>query len=100
MSVSKLPVYKPGTTRPLLTPKELKIIALAAQGMTNPEIAKELGNTTGTIKNKLRYVYDKLGVLNRVELTVWFENHRSVMQDMFALRKNKNRSLWWSRNVL
>jgi DNA-binding CsgD family transcriptional regulator len=49
------------------------IIELVAQGLTNRDVARELGTTEYVIKNYLRTIYDKLGLWNRVELALWYE---------------------------
>jgi DNA-binding CsgD family transcriptional regulator len=51
-----------------LTPTEQSVVALAVQGLTNPEIAAQLYVSRGTIKTHLAHVYAKLGVANRTEL--------------------------------
>jgi DNA-binding CsgD family transcriptional regulator len=51
-----------------LTPTELDVVGLAAQGLTNAEIGKRLFIATGTAKIHLSHIYAKLGVANRAEL--------------------------------
>ena len=43
-------------------------IALAAQGLSNPDIAARLYISRGTVKTHLAHVYAKLGVVNRTDL--------------------------------
>jgi DNA-binding NarL/FixJ family response regulator len=50
-----------------LTARELEILRLAAQGMTNSGIARELWVTEPTVKFHLTNTYRKLGVANRTE---------------------------------
>jgi DNA-binding NarL/FixJ family response regulator len=50
-----------------LTSRELEILRLAAQGMTNGRIARELWVTEQTVKFHLSNTYRKLGVSNRTE---------------------------------
>ena len=52
----------------LLSKREMEIVRSVAQGLTNREIAKQLGLSPHTIKNCLFRIFDKLGVSNRVEL--------------------------------
>jgi predicted ATPase/DNA-binding CsgD family transcriptional regulator len=52
-----------------LTPTELQVVELAAQGLTNPEIAQRMFTSRGTAKTHLSHIYAKLGVRNRSELT-------------------------------
>jgi DNA-binding CsgD family transcriptional regulator len=51
-----------------LTPVELQVAQLAAEGMSNPQIAERLFVSRSTVKLHLSNVYRKLGVGNRVEL--------------------------------
>ncbi|MHB1795966.1 MAG: response regulator transcription factor [Acidobacteriaceae bacterium] len=64
--------------RELLTPKEIKIVALIVQGCTNKEIARHLGTNEQVIKNNLRKVYDKTGVSDRLELALFTLHHRTL----------------------
>ncbi len=55
-----------------LTPSELKIVALVAQGMRNAEVAERLFISPHTVSTHLRHVFGKLGLASRVELTKEF----------------------------
>ncbi|HET7899664.1 MAG TPA: response regulator transcription factor [Candidatus Nanopelagicales bacterium] len=48
-----------------LTPRELDVLQLVAQGRSNPEIARELFIGEATVKTHLLHVFDKLGVDDR-----------------------------------
>lgn len=61
--------------RDQLTNKEARIARLVWNGMTNREIAKELGTTEQVVKNYLRTTFDKLGVWSRLELALYVANH-------------------------
>jgi two-component system nitrate/nitrite response regulator NarL len=50
---------------PRLTPRELEILALAAQGRSTPQIAGHLHLSAATVKTHLQNAYDKLGVTDR-----------------------------------
>jgi two-component system nitrate/nitrite response regulator NarL len=52
----------------LLSKREMEVVRYVAQGLTNREIAEELGLSQHTIKNYLFRLFDKLGVSSRVEL--------------------------------
>jgi DNA-binding NarL/FixJ family response regulator len=52
----------------LLTPRELEIVRLAAEGLRNKEIAERLTITEGTVKIHLHNIYEKLGVTGRPQL--------------------------------
>ena len=47
------------------TPRELEVLALLAQGLSNQEIAERLVLTVGTVKWYLHHLYGKLGVGGR-----------------------------------
>ena len=59
---------RPGTAVVKLNPAEVEVVARLARGLTNREIAAELGKSIGTVKNQLSSVYRKLGVRNRLQL--------------------------------
>ena len=52
-----------------VTPRELEVGTLIAEGKTNPEIAAVLGVSVSTVDNHRRSLYAKVGVTNAVELT-------------------------------
>ena len=54
----------------LLSRREREVMLLAAKGITNKAIARELKITEGTIKLHLHRVYQKLGLRNRFALAV------------------------------
>ncbi|MDQ1381973.1 MAG: hypothetical protein QOJ71_2692 [Actinomycetota bacterium] len=51
-----------------LTPTELRIVTLAAAGLTNPQIAERMFIARGTVKVHLSHVFAKLAVATRAEL--------------------------------
>ena len=51
-----------------LTPSELRVAQLAAEGMTNPQIGQALFVSRNTIETHLRHVYQKLGINSRDRL--------------------------------
>jgi DNA-binding CsgD family transcriptional regulator len=51
-----------------LTPTELQVVQLAAEGLTNPEIGERMFIARGTVKVHLSHIYAKLDVRNRSEL--------------------------------
>jgi DNA-binding CsgD family transcriptional regulator len=53
----------------LLTPQELQIARLVADGMTNREVAASLFLSPKTIESHLQNAYRKLGVHSRTQLS-------------------------------
>ena len=51
-----------------LTPTELRIVELAASGLTNPQIAERMFVARGTVKVHLSHIFAKVGVSTRAEL--------------------------------
>ena len=61
-----------------LTEKELEVIRLLAQGMSNREMAKELFVTESTIKQRFVKVMEKMGVRDRIQILVEAIQHGLV----------------------
>ena len=59
----------------LLTPREEQVVALVADGLSNREIAQELGLSEHTVKKYLFRIFDKLGISSRVELVLYAFSH-------------------------
>ncbi len=55
------------TNRPLLTPRELEVLALVGEGMSNKTIARRLNISAHTVKYHLEAVFAKLAVRSRAE---------------------------------
>jgi DNA-binding CsgD family transcriptional regulator len=51
-----------------LTPAERRVAQLAAQGLTNPQIAQDLFVTTKTVQTHLAHAYRKLDISSRRQL--------------------------------
>ncbi|HMK22353.1 MAG TPA: LuxR C-terminal-related transcriptional regulator [Terriglobales bacterium] len=50
-------------------------MALVAEGLSNRDIARELGLSEHTVKKYLFRIFDKLGISTRVELVLYAVNH-------------------------
>jgi DNA-binding NarL/FixJ family response regulator len=57
----------------LLTPREIELVRMVAQGLRNREIGDQLNITEGTVKAHLHNVYKKLKVENRVDVRRYAE---------------------------
>ena len=53
-----------------LTPREIQIVGLVAQGLTNAEIGSELWITQNSVKQALKRIFRKLQVSSRVEMVI------------------------------
>lgn len=58
-----------------LTGREREVLALLAEGRSNPEIAEALSISVHTANNHVRNILDKLGVNNRVQAAVLWERY-------------------------
>jgi DNA-binding CsgD family transcriptional regulator len=58
-----------------LTPRELEITALVAEGCANKEVASLCKISDETVKHHLKNIFDKTGVSSRLELAVFAMNH-------------------------
>ena len=66
-----------------LSERELEIIALVAQGLTNQEIAAALTISKRTVDNHVSNVFIKTGAKNRVALLNWAMDHGKICRDGF-----------------
>jgi len=63
-----------------LTPREIQILELLAEGLSNRSIAARLGISDQTVKFHLAIVFDKLGAANRTDAV-----RRGVRRGIIAL---------------
>lgn len=61
------PGFAPAEPKPLLTPRELEILACLAEGLSNKLAARRLGISAHTVKFHLEAVFAKLGAATRTE---------------------------------
>ena len=64
----------------LLTSREEQVVALVADGLSNRNVATELGISEHTVKKYLFRIFEKLGISNRVELVLYAVHHGSMQQ--------------------
>jgi DNA-binding NarL/FixJ family response regulator len=57
--------------RPTLTKRELEVLTLAADGLTNRQIGRRLGISENTVKNHIRNVLEKLHLHTRMEAVLY-----------------------------
>jgi two-component system, NarL family, nitrate/nitrite response regulator NarL len=61
-----------------LTPRELEIVSAVKAGLSNREIATQFGVSPETVKHHLSKIFDKLGVVNRLELALFAISHHLI----------------------
>jgi len=54
-----------------LTPRQRQIMVLAAEGLSNKQIARQFNLTEGTVKIHLHKIYQRLGISNRTSLAAF-----------------------------
>ena len=59
----------------LLTPRERDVVALVAQGMTDPQIAEALIIGRRTAETHVAHCLSKLGLATRTQLATWAAEH-------------------------
>jgi two-component system nitrate/nitrite response regulator NarL len=63
------------TPGPLLTHREIQILQLVAEGLSNKEIGGRLSITEGTVKNHVHNALEKLGLENRIQAAAYVVRH-------------------------
>ncbi len=79
--VQLFPARKDNTVHPTLGTRELEIIRLVAEGLSNPEIGNALYISPNTVKTHLSHVFCKLKLRNRVDLARWWDSNEDVFRD-------------------
>lgn len=64
------PTEKPQAALVTLTPRELEVLQLLVEGLSNKAIADKLTMSPRTVQAHLRNVYRKFGVFNRTSAVV------------------------------
>ena len=54
-----------------LSPREVEVMALIAQGLSNVEIAERLHLSGNTLKSHIRQAYKKVGATSRAQAVGW-----------------------------
>ncbi|MGI5237981.1 response regulator transcription factor [Dactylosporangium sp. CA-139066] len=55
------------SARPTLTPRELEILSLTSQALSNTQIARQTFLSEATVKRHLRNIFTKLGAVSRID---------------------------------
>ncbi|MFW6287411.1 MAG: response regulator [bacterium] len=59
-----------------ITERELELISILAEGLSNKEIAERMYLSEGTVRNSLTTILDKLNLRNRTELAIFYYKNR------------------------
>lgn len=65
------PVPGSSAAHPPITPRELEVLMLVAEGLSNKEIGKVLWITEGTVKNHVHNALEKLQLANRIQAAAY-----------------------------
>jgi len=66
---------RPATGWSSLTPTELQVVRLVAEGLTNPQIGARLLMSRGTVKSHLAHIFTKLATTSRAQLAAAATDH-------------------------
>jgi DNA-binding NarL/FixJ family response regulator len=72
-----------------LSPREMEILELVIQGMSNREIAYHLGISHQTVKNHMTSILGKLGVTDRTQAAVYALRHGWVPLHEQSMKRNQ-----------
>ncbi len=67
-----------------LTPREMDVVKLIVQGMTNAEIAGRLHISAETVRNHISHIMEKLNLNNRVQVAVYALREDSPMSTVVS----------------
>ena len=82
--IARLPLFRESSQRKApsleeykLTPRELEILALIADGLSNKEIAEKLFISEGTVRNAISLLLEKLRLKSRTQLAIFYLKNTS-----------------------
>jgi two-component system NarL family response regulator len=79
-NLSKVASQRSSVPAPRLTDRELDVLKLVAQGLTNREVAEQLYIAENTVKNHVRNILEKLHLHSRMEAVLY-----AVREKLFDL---------------
>jgi DNA-binding NarL/FixJ family response regulator len=71
LGVNNAPRPTPTAAREGLTERELEVLQLTAQGLSNGEIARKLSISEGTVKNHISNILSRLGLRDRIQAVIY-----------------------------
>jgi DNA-binding NarL/FixJ family response regulator len=73
-----LPRTDGGRPEDLISPREIEVLRLVAQGLANKQIARRLEISERTVKAHLGRVFRQIGVADRTSAALWARDHLDV----------------------
>ncbi|MET0999138.1 MAG: response regulator transcription factor [Marmoricola sp.] len=70
-----LPDTSGGRPEDLISPREIEVLRLVAQGLANKQIGRRLGISERTVKAHLGRVFRQIGVADRTSAALWARDH-------------------------
>ncbi len=77
------PAPPPELRRYRLTARQIEVLQLIGEGLTNKSIARRLGLQEGTVKVHLRQILRQLGVKNRTQAALLLRDQPSTTQQVY-----------------
>src|SRR5215213_1734673 len=77
-----------------LTPHQREIALLIGQGLTNREIAAQLGTTPGSIGVQIGRIVRRLGLMCRADIVAWAVDHYGLDRPALASPLRTSRQSW------
>lgn len=70
-----LPRASSGRPEDVMSPREIEVLRLVAQGLANKQIGRALGISERTVKAHLGRVFRQIGVADRTSAALWARDH-------------------------
>jgi len=70
-----LPDTTGGRPEDLISPREIEVLQLVAQGLANKQIGRRLGISERTVKAHLGRIFRQIGVADRTSAAMWARDH-------------------------
>jgi DNA-binding CsgD family transcriptional regulator len=74
-----------------LSPGELKVAVLIADGLTSYGVGVRLGIKRGTVDTHVQHIYNKLGIDSRAQLAIWLVQHGLISADATETNTTKHK---------
>jgi DNA-binding CsgD family transcriptional regulator len=83
-----------------LTVQQTIIVRLVRSGLSNKQIARELGIREGTVKQHLHTIYDKLGIASRYKLIIGQSPNTKNVSPTIRETESLRRGRWFYEKSL